>query len=118
MEARTSIEFPEPLAHVGAAARALSLRELGERVVAKFREHRLVIQASAIAFRLLLASIPLLMFAFGVLGVLGLGSIWTDHVAPTLQGSVSGPAFRLIDESVTQVLRDNQVFWITIGLGI
>src|SRR4051812_30715078 len=101
MEAR-SLEFPESLAHVGAAARALSVRELAERVGTDFREHRLVIRASAIAFRLLLASIPLLMFAFALLGLLGLDSVWTDHLAPTIQRSLSEPAFRLIDDSVTQ----------------
>jgi membrane protein len=96
----------------------LSLRELATGIVEGFREHNLLVEASAIAFRVLLASIPCALFVLGLVGFLGLDSAWRQDVAPDLRASVSPAAYRLIDDTVTQVLNQRQVFWITGGAAI
>ena len=83
-----------------------------------FEEHGLLIEASALAFRVLLAAIPAALFVVGLLGFFDLESVWRDHVVPTLQANVSHPAFKLIDQAVTYVLRNEQGFWTTAGAAI
>src|SRR5215213_9598515 len=96
-------------------ATALSLSEAITRGRAAFVEDDLVLQASAIAFRALLALIPCTLFVIGLLGFLGLDEVWTSDIVPDLRDSVSAPAFKLIDDAVTRVLTHQQVFWVTGG---
>ena len=93
----------------------MTLRELLGESVAVFRRHRLVIQASAIAFRVLMTLIPLLLFAVALLGLLDLEEVWRDDLAPEVRGSLSHPAFTILDDAVTQVLQGHVAFWITVG---
>jgi membrane protein len=93
-------------------------RDAATAILAEFREHGLLVEASAIAFRVLLATIPAALFLIGLLGFLNLDSVWRDEVVPSLRDSVSQSAFRLIDDTVTYVLERQQVFWITIGLAL
>ena len=94
---------------------ALSARELASGIVGGFREHNLMVEASAIAFRILLALIPCALFVLGLVGFLGLDSVWRQDVAPDLRTSVSPAAYKLIDDTVTQVLNQKQGFWVTGG---
>lgn len=96
-------------------ATALSLPEAIRRVREEFVEHDLVLQASAIAFRAALALIPCVLFVVGLLGFLGLEEVWRSDLVPELRDAVSGSAFKLIDDAVTYVLTEQQIFWVTIG---
>ena len=96
-------------------ARAMTLRELLGESLAVFRRHRLLIQSSAIAFRVLLTLIPLLLFAVALLGLLDLEEVWRNDVAPEVRGSLSHPAFTILDDAVTQVYQGHVAFWITVG---
>ncbi len=86
-----------------------------ESIVHEFRRHELLMQASAIAFRVLLAAIPASLFLIGVLGALNLEELWRDQAAPEVRQNVSAPVYQLLDQVVTRVLEGQQVFWITIG---
>lgn len=92
-----------------------SARERASELVEAFEEHDLLIQASALAFRVLLAAIPTLLFLTGLIGFFNLASIWHDHLAPTLRASVSPPAFKLVAQAVDYVLHNQQLFWVTAG---
>jgi membrane protein len=98
--------------------RSLTAHETVAGLREAFGEHNLLVEAGALAFRVLLAAIPATLFVIGVAGLLGLDSLWQDHVVPTLRENVSHPAFRLIDQAVTYVLRKEQVFWATAGAAI
>src|SRR3954453_22979699 len=71
--------------------------------------------ASAISFQVLKALVPLLLFAFGLLGALGLDDVYQQHVVPDLRDSVSKDMFGVIDSTVRNVLDGHQTFWISIG---
>ena len=80
------------------------MRALGRGIVDEFARHKLLIYASAIAFRLLVALIPLLLLAIALLGALGLADVWSESVAPAVEGRVTPPVFRAIDFSVGKIL--------------
>ena len=81
-------------------ARKSLVADLRERL----REHRLPIYASAIAFRAIVALIPLALLGLGLLGALGLKGTWDDSIAPAIEPRVTRPVFRGIDASAEKVL--------------
>jgi membrane protein len=96
----------------------MSFRELTIDVVRSFQRNGLANFASAIAFRVILALVPFLLFLFALMGYLHLEEIWRSDVAPELKKNVSETAFRLISDTVDQVLSQKQVWWLTAGLVI
>jgi membrane protein len=76
------------------------LHELSRR----FSEHELPIYASAIAFRALVATIPLALLGLGLLGALGLQSTWRDSIAPAIRPRVLPQVFDGINASADKVL--------------
>ena len=87
-------------------------------IVGSFRRNDLPNLASAMSFQFLLALVPFLLFLTALLGFLHLDEVWQKDVAPTLKSHVSDVAFRLIDDTVDQVLGRKEVWWLTIGLGV
>lgn len=94
------------------------LRATATAVRERFREHELLLRASAIAFQVLTAIVPFALFLTGLAGFLGLDRVYADEVAPALQDRTSLPAFSLIDESVREILGSKQTFWATAGLAL
>jgi membrane protein len=94
----------------------MPVRELAVDVIRSFERNGLANFGSAIAFRVILALVPLLLFLFALLGFLDLEEIWRSDVAPELKKNVSDAAYRLISESVDQVLSRKQAWWLTAGL--
>ena len=70
----------------------------------RLHEHRLPIYASAIAFRAIVALIPLALLGLGLLGALGLKGTWDDSIAPAIEPRVTEPVFRAIDYSAHRIL--------------
>ena len=69
----------------------------------RFSEHELSIYASAIAFRALVALIPLALLALALLGELGLQSTWRNSIAPAIEPRVIHPVFAGINASVDKI---------------
>lgn len=93
----------------------MSPREALREIVRGFRENDLMTYASAIAFRVSFAIIPLALMTLGLLGAFGLTRVWSSDLAPRVQEQTSGPAFEVIDQTVRQALEQKQLFWVTIG---
>jgi membrane protein len=91
------------------------IRSIARRVVKAFQDNGLGTYASAIAFQLVTAVVPLALFAFGIVGFLNLQEIWTRDLAPTVKESVSGPAYQLLDQTLRDVLTHKRFEWVTIG---
>jgi membrane protein len=83
-----------------------------------YREHDLLVFASSIAFHVLFAIIPLVLFGLGLLGGLGLEEQWTSEWAPTVRASMSPAAFQVVDDTVRRALGQQQVFWMTAGAAL
>jgi len=96
----------------------MSVRELTRDVVRSFRDNGLPNFASAMAFRVVLALVPCLLFLMAVLGLLDLDEVWREDVAPDVRKNASDAAFRLIDDTVDQVLAQKELWWLTVGLAV
>jgi len=92
------------------------VRELTVDVIRSFQRNGLANFASAIAFRVVLSLVPFLLFLLALIGFLDLEEIWHQDVAPELQKSASEAAYRLVNDTVDQVLSQQRVWWLTIGL--
>ena len=79
------------------------LRRLFDDTVEAFRELSLLTYTSAIAFRALVALIPLTLLGLGLLGALGLEDVWRDSMAPAVRERVTPEIFRAIDSSVEKI---------------
>lgn len=87
-------------------------------VVRSFRDNGLPNFAGAMAFRVVLALVPFLLFLLAVLGLFDLEEVWREDVAPDLRSNASDAAFRLVDDTVNQVLAKKELWWLTIGLAV
>src|SRR5215208_6618544 len=96
----------------------MSVRALTRDVLRAFRENDLANFASAIAFRIVLALVPFLLFLLALLGFVDLEEVWRTDVAPELKKNASDVAFKLIDDTVRQVLSEKQLWWLTAGLAL
>ena len=103
------------LGRLRAEARAISAKDALKELVRAFDRNDLLTFASAIAFQVFFALIPLMLFALALLSGLGLSDVWKQDMAPALRDSVSPAAFTLIDDTATKVLSEKQFFWLTIG---
>jgi membrane protein len=70
----------------------------------RLHDHRLSIYASAIAFRALVATIPLALLGLGLLGALGLQSTWKDSIAPAIKPKVLPQVYDGIDATARTVM--------------
>jgi membrane protein len=77
------------------------LRELGEAV----ERNRLAVFASAIAYRFLIATVPLILLGLALLSAFGLRSTWTNSLRPAIEPHVQPPVARAIDFTVEQIFR-------------
>lgn len=78
-------------------------------------EDEVLNSASAIAFQVLSALIPLILFMLALLGFLHLGSVWSD-AAKSLRPKLSPAAFTVLDSTVRGVVEHQQPFWLSAGL--
>src|SRR4051794_17007692 len=83
-----------------------------------FRRHELITRASAIAFRVLYATVPFALFVLALAGLLQLESLWTKDLAPGLAPHVSAPVFAVLDQVATNALTGQRVFWVTAGFAL
>ena len=104
-----------PVGGVVARLRELHPRRTARALLRSFDEYDLLTYASAIAFQAIFAVIPLALVGLGLLGLLGLEEVWTQHVAPSLRDQVSHPVFVVISSTVRRILASERVFWATAG---
>lgn len=86
------------------ARKTSSRRPLLDDLRSRLTEHGLPIYASAIAFRALVALIPLVLLGLGLLGALGLQDTWKNSIAPAIEPRVTQPVFHAIDYSAQKIL--------------
>src|SRR3712207_4738422 len=96
----------------------MDLRLLTRGVLDGFDRNDLLTYASAIAFQILTAIVPFLLFLLGLLGFLDLGNVWEEDLAPEVEPRMSRAAFELVDETVTTLLAERQLFWLTGGFAL
>ena len=94
------------------------IRGLVRALIRRYDEHDILTFATALAYRLLFAIMPLLLFGLGLAGGLGFKDHWTRDWAPKVKDAVSPPVFQVIDEAARRALSDRKTFWMTAGLAL
>src|SRR5256714_4242064 len=102
---------------VAAAQRRQARKLLGELTDAVTR-HRLLIFASAVSFRALVALVPLTLLGLGVLGALGQASVWKNSIAPAIEHHVTAPVVHGIDFSVQRIFASDKGSLITLATAL
>jgi membrane protein len=74
-----------------------------------YAEHGLATHAAAIAFRVLVALVPLTLLALALLGAFGLEDTWHDSIAPELRKKLQPEVFRAVDSVVTRILESPSI---------
>jgi membrane protein len=80
-----------------------SAREAAREIAAVFAKHGLMTYASAIAFRALVALVPLTLLGLALLGVFGLTDVWTDTISPALKAHLTPPVLEGVDSTVQKI---------------
>ena len=84
------------------------LRDAAHDIAECFSEHSLLTYASAIAFRAIVALVPLTLLGLALLGAFGLEDVWADTIAPALKDHLTQPVFNGIDFTVNQIFTTNE----------
>jgi membrane protein len=79
------------------------LKKLASGVASASAEHQLTTYASAIAFRSLVALVPLTLLGLALLRVFGLEDVWRDSIAPAVKAHATRPAYHALDFSVGKI---------------
>jgi membrane protein len=95
--------------------RRLHPRRTARALLRSFDEYDLLTYASAIAFQAIFAVIPLALAGLALFGLLSLGDVWTQHLAPALRHDVSHPVYVVLDSTVHRILSSRRGFWATAG---
>jgi len=95
-----------------------NLRATAHDVAECFAEHGLLTYASAIAFRALVALVPLTLLGLALLGVFGLEDVWTDTIAPALKSHLTQPVFNGIDFTVSQIFATDKASLIALSIAL
>src|SRR5262245_50573735 len=79
---------------------------LGARL---FRDHDLGTYSVTIAHETLVASVALVLLGFGILGASGRRDVWSDQMAPHVEGRVLPGVFKGLDETVDRIFAHSSI---------
>jgi membrane protein len=79
------------------------LRKFAKLWVDLFAKHELLDHASAMAFQVLKALVPLTLLGLGLLGALGQERVWKNTLAPGIKPHVQPATFHAIDVAVQKI---------------
>ena len=89
---------------------------LAHDLVEAFGANRLLTYASAVAFRVLVALIPLALLGIALLGALGQQHVWTDTLGPPIEHRVLPQVWSGVNATVEQIFRTGG--WVLIAFAI
>jgi membrane protein len=94
----------------------LQPRRFVRQVITGMEEQDLLTFASAIAFQVLTALLPLALLMLSIMGFLQLDDVWTRDLAPQVEQQVSPTVFAVIDDVARRTLGSKQGWWLTAGV--
>jgi membrane protein len=79
-------------------------------------EHDLLTAASAMAFQVMTALIPIALLTLSIIGFLQLDDVWAKDLSPEVKAQVSKQVFAVLDDVVRRTLGSKQGWWLTAGV--
>src|SRR5438105_14839606 len=98
--------------------RLRDLKQVGRQIAAAMDRHGVLTDATAIAFRMLLALAFLSLTGLAFAGAVHLDGIWRHQIGPNVARIVSPNFYRELDHSVDQVMTARRWWWLSIGLAL
>ncbi len=83
-----------------------------------FAKHNLLSWASAIAFQVLVALVPLAVLVLAVLGALGEKRVWTKQIAPGIHKRLPAPTWHAVNYAAERILAHAGAGLIVFGVAI
>lgn len=99
----------------------MNVRRLAHAIAllrAAYAEHGLATHAAAVAFRVLVALVPLTLLGIALLGALDLRDVWEEEVAPELESRLQLQVFTGFDYVVNDILADPSLGLIAFAAGL
>src|SRR6266542_1801998 len=93
----------------------LDLRRDLRQLVACFSEHEILTYASAVAFQLLVALIPLAALSMLLMSAAHAGDVWFERVQPAVQERVTPEVFLAVSDAVARVLTQESLLWLVLA---
>jgi membrane protein len=90
----------------------MDIRPLARELHGRFAKNEVLTYASAVGLQLLTAVVPLLLLWFLLLGRFGKQSVWTEQMAPAIEGKVSAPTFKAVDAVVEGLISGTHTGWL------
>lgn len=106
------------MATPGAAVRGRSGLRLARDLARGAAAHRLPTHASAIAFRILVALVPLALLGAGLLGALGLTDVWDDSVYPQLEQRLTAAASLAANDAAQRIFARGGAWLLVLAAGL
>lgn len=78
-------------------------------LVSAFRRNRLGTHSTALAFRVLVSLVPLVLLGIGLLGALGQESFWIDTISPTLHRHFTPSVASAVDDTAERIFAADSV---------
>ena len=94
----------------------IDLRRDFQQLFACFKENELLTFASAIAFQLLIALIPLVALSLVVLGRARAGALWYERVHPVLAQRATPEVYLAVSDAVDRVLHQTSLIWVAFAI--
>src|SRR4051794_32338808 len=89
--------------HGRARERGRGVRDFVDLWTRLFREHDLGSLAGAIALGTIVGAVALLLLGIGLLSAVGRHDVWTEQLAPHVQGRVLPDVYRGINQTVERI---------------
>ena len=83
-----------------------------------FKQHNILTYASAIAFQILVALVPLMVLTFGVLGALDEQSVWKKQIATGIEDKLPVPAWNAVNYAAERILSHASAGLIVFGIAL
>lgn len=84
--------------------------EVTRDLLSAFRCNRLGTHATALAFRVLVSLVPLVLLGIGLLGVLGQDTYWTNTISPTLHRHFTEAVANAVDDTAYRIFAADSVW--------
>ena len=83
-----------------------------------FAKHNILTYASAVAFQLLIALVPLVVLTLGLLGALDEQTVWKKQISPGIERRLPGPTWDAVNYAAERILSHATVGLIIFGIAL
>jgi membrane protein len=98
--------------------RRQGIGELVSLWVDLFRDHNLLVYATAVAFNALVALVALVLLVVAILGEIGRTDVWTKQIGPTIQPKLLPQVYQGLDATFTKIFSASSVGLIAFAAAI